>query len=115
MMYIKSILTFTTAMFVCSCTATSSRYEESLREVKSIATPGRSVHSVKSDLEGRGYEVSKPYDPTKHGKVLWMNVSYGSSLGALDGLLYASGAPDLGPPGSILVHADNAGTVIGVK
>lgn len=66
---------------------------------------------MKSDLERNGYEVSEPYDPTKLGKALWMNVHYGSTPGFADGVLYAAGLPDNGPPGSIVVKADSNGVI----
>jgi hypothetical protein len=107
---------FGVVIFFCACSATENRqYRDSLSIVKSVATPGRDIHLVKSDLESKGYEVSKPYDPTDLGKVLWMNVSYGSTPGVIDGVLYASGLPDKKQPSSIIVKANFEGVVIGVK
>ena len=102
-------------LFAGGCGADGVRqYRNDLEIVKSVASPGRNIQSVKADLEGRGYEVSEPYDPTKLGKVLWMNVQGGSQLGVADGVLYASGFPDKGPPSSIVVKADPEGKVVGV-
>lgn len=94
----------------CGCGAVDQQqYKKHLREIESVATPGRNIHAVKSDLERKGYEVSDPYDPTKLGKALWMNVHYGSTPGFADGVLYAIGLPDNGPPGSVVIEADNNG------
>lgn len=102
-------------LFAVGCGAHDVRqYRNDLEAVKSVASLGRNIQSVKADLERRGYEVSEPYDPTKLGKVLWMNVRGGSQLGLADGFLYASGLPDKGPPSSIVVKADPDGKVIGV-
>jgi hypothetical protein len=102
-------------LFAAGCGAHDVRqYRNDLETVKSVASPGRNIHSVKADLERSGYEVSEPYDPTKLGKVIWMNVHVGSQLGLVDGVLYASGLPDKGPPSSIVVKADPEGKVIGV-
>ncbi len=116
MMKIKNkLLLFTVIPLMCSCVTITTHYNEHLNVVKSVAAPGRNIYSVKIDLEKKGYDVSDPYDPTKLGKVLWMNVRWGASPGVIDGMLYASGLPDKGQPNSIIVKSDRRGKVIGVK
>ncbi|RYD73833.1 MAG: hypothetical protein EOP84_20915 [Verrucomicrobiaceae bacterium] len=111
-MKLRGILLFGLSFSFYSCGAVDNqKYNEHLKVIESVAAPGRNIYSVKSELEKKGYEVSDPYDPTKLGKVLWMNVLYGSTPGFADGVLYAAGLPDTGAPGSIVVKAGNNGVI----
>lgn len=103
-------------VILCSCSAVAhQRYEETLRDVKSVAIPGRDMYSVKSELKKRGYGVYGPYDPTKLGNRFCMDVYHGATPGSINGVLYASGIASNGPPSGILIDSNGQGRVVNVR
>lgn len=69
---------------------------------------------MRTELKNQGSDISKVYDPTALGKVLWAEVHYGHRSGLVSSLLYTANvnSPTFGrkeAPATILLKANKDG------
>lgn len=98
----------------CSVTL-NAEFERHLQTVRSIATPGRKIDAVREDIRSRGYDTGGPFDSNKFKEGKFLEVRWGAHVGFVDSVRYSAELPTSGVPTSILVEADQDGTVTGVR
>jgi len=108
----RGLAVITAVIGLTSCTAAPSpEYQRKMARLRSIVPIGSDIHKAKRNLEREGFETSEIYDPTKLGKVLWMNVDFGIQPGSLNTLFYTGDIEHRSAPISGLVEATPSGKV----
>ena len=95
-------------------------YRRSMEDLRQEVKIGEDIFDAKSKIEDRYHSVSEPYDPSKDGEVLWMDVSFGLRPNALETFLYSADLPISLPSFgsgriSALVVADHDGSVMEIR
>ena len=95
----------------------TAKYEEGMADLRQQVKIGDDIFEAEKRIKDRYHYVTEPYDPTKLGKVLWMNVDFGLQPTFVETIAYTADIEPIGDnkPISAIVVADPSGTVTAIK